>query len=309
MTGGLINVYDNGVEFGHLPRRLHADRESGKKLLQDGVSIDADHAAVRSGHSAIGLIGRAAREHARIRRGNVSVRADHRGHASIEIPTHRNLLAGDLGVKVQEADLDGSIKFAQNTIRGAKRAIDRGHVSAALKVQYGAFYAIPGADCNDSFARPLGVIPRSQEARLPVEVIENVAFVPNVIPGGEDVNAEFEEVFGDRGRDAESAGRVFAVRDDEIDRFRLYNVFQMIGYNAAPRRSEYISDEENVHLFEFNVARVRRASAEPDKSDPRGEGGRYFCAEFRRRKRLLHESRNPIAEALLGLTLIEAAHG
>ena len=49
------------------------------------------------------------------------------------------------------------------------------------------------------------------------EIVDNLALVPDVVAGGEDVGAEVEEVFGDGRREPEAAGSVFRIHDDEVD--------------------------------------------------------------------------------------------
>ena len=44
-----------------------------------------------------------------------------------------------------------------------------------------------------------------------------LALVPDVVAGGEHVGAQVEEILGDLRRDAEAAGGVFGVDDDQFD--------------------------------------------------------------------------------------------
>ncbi len=133
------------------------------------------------------------------------------------MPAHGNLFAGDFGVKIDELHFNRGIEFGEHAVRGAKRAVDGRHESAALQVEYGAFYAIPRADCNGSFARPLRVICRPQQTRLPPQIIEDFPLIPNMIAAGEHVDAERQEIFRDGGRDAKSASGIFRIGDNQID--------------------------------------------------------------------------------------------
>jgi hypothetical protein len=63
------------------------------------------------------------------------------------------------------------------------------------------------------------------------------------------VGAEVEEFFGDGGGDAEAAGGVFAVDDEEIDGVGFEDVGEMLAYDVAAGRTEDVADEENVHLW------------------------------------------------------------
>ena len=78
---------------------------AGEEALENDVGLHADHGVVRARHAAIGLVRRAAGQNASVGRRHVSVRADHGGYAAVQIPAHRHLLAGHLGVKIHESSL------------------------------------------------------------------------------------------------------------------------------------------------------------------------------------------------------------
>ena len=80
-------------------------------------------------------------------------------------------------------------------------------------------------------------------------VFEDLFFVPDVVAGGDDVGAEVEEFFGDGGGDAEAAGGVFAVDDEEVDGVGFEDVGKVLAYDVAAGGSEDIADKENVHLW------------------------------------------------------------
>ena len=66
--------------------------------------------------------------------------------------------------------------------------------------------------------RSLRKIRRPQDARLLVEVGNDVFLVPHMIAGGNGIGASIEEFVADFRRNTEPAGRVLAVDDHEIDR-------------------------------------------------------------------------------------------
>ena len=61
--------------------------------------------------------------------------------------------------------------------------------------------------------------------------------------------AEIEELFGDGGRDAESAGSVFAVDDEQVDGVRFQHVREVLAHDVAAGGTEDVADEENIHLW------------------------------------------------------------
>ena len=50
-----------------------------------------------------------------------------------------------------------------------------------------------------------------------LHVFDDFFLVPDVVAGGEHVGAEVEEFVGGSGGDAEAAGGVFGIDDDQID--------------------------------------------------------------------------------------------
>ena len=111
-------------EHRHQPRVLvggvvahrHLRAEDRDRLL----ALDADHAAARARHPDVGDVGRPAREHARVGGRDVRVGADHGGHAAVEEPAHRDLLARRLGVHVDE-HVVGAGDLAQRVVDGGER--------------------------------------------------------------------------------------------------------------------------------------------------------------------------------------------
>ena len=84
--------------------RLEPDRHARPHPLDRELGLDADHRVVRAGHARVGDRGGPAGLHARVVRLDVRVRADHRGHAAVEQPRERDLLARRLGVEVDDDD-------------------------------------------------------------------------------------------------------------------------------------------------------------------------------------------------------------
>ena len=83
-------------------------------------------------------------------------------------------------------------------------------------------------------------------------VLEDFFLVPDVVAGGDDVGAEVEELFGKGGGDAEAAGGVFAVDDEEIDGVGFEDVGEMLADDVAAGRAEDVADEETVHRMSLS---------------------------------------------------------
>jgi hypothetical protein len=86
-----------------------------------------------------------------------------------------------------------------------------------------------------------------------------------MVAGGDDVRAEVEEFFRDGGRDAETAGGVFAVDDEEIDGVSFDELGQVLAYDVAARRAEDVADEENVHSVSLSRVGAEGFNAEGAK--------------------------------------------
>ena len=64
-----------------------------------------------------------------------------------------------------------------------------------------------------------------------------------MIASGEHVRAQVEEVFSDLGSQAEAAGGILGIDDDQIDGVRLAHMADVLTDNFATRAAEYVADE------------------------------------------------------------------
>jgi hypothetical protein len=65
-----------------------------------------------------------------------------------------------------------------------------------------------------------------------------------MVSGGDDVDAEIKKLLRELGRDAETRGGVFAVRDDEVDRVIFYQRRQLFLHYGSARPPKDVADEE-----------------------------------------------------------------
>ena len=72
--------------------------EGAERLLEP----HPDHPGARAGHADVGDERRPLRQHPRVGGRDVGVGAEHGGDASVQVPAHRHLLAGHLGVEVDD---------------------------------------------------------------------------------------------------------------------------------------------------------------------------------------------------------------
>ncbi len=97
-----------------------------------------------------------------------------------------------------------------------------------------------------------------------VHVVDQLALVPDVVAGGEHVCAQLEQVFGDLRSDAETAGGVFSVDDDQIDGMGGAHMPDVLADNPAACTAENVADEKNVQetapSLQLPALVVRRAT-------------------------------------------------
>ena len=96
-----------------------------------------------------------------------------------------------------------------------------------------------------------------------LHVVDQLALVPDVVAGGDDVGAEVEEVFGEWRRDAEAAGGVFAVDDGEVDLVAFAHVRRGVRGRCCVRRCRRRRRRRgsSKQLSERELARLRVKAA------------------------------------------------
>ena len=83
--------------------------------------------------------------------------------------------------------------------------------------------------------------------------------VEPMIAAGQNIDAGGEKIVGDIARDAEAAGGVLAIGDDEIDGEPLAQAGQLGREHVAPGPADHIADEKNPHALIFQTY-ARRSS-------------------------------------------------
>jgi hypothetical protein len=135
------------------------------------------------------------------------MRPDHGGDAAVEMPAHGHFFASQLGVKVDEPDLDGRRQCLNKLIRLAEGAIRLGHVNAALQIHDGAIDAVAGLHDDDAAAGEfVDIVGGAEQAGLAGEIVVDFALVPDVVAASQDVDAVAEQLVRELRRDAETAG-------------------------------------------------------------------------------------------------------
>src|SRR5579875_3941001 len=79
-----------------------------------------------------------------------------------------------------------------------------------------------------------------------LHIFDQLALVPDMIAGGDDMRAEIKEFFGDGGSYAEAPGCIFTIDDEQIDAVRLEDVRQMLPDDAPSGAAEDIAYKQNL---------------------------------------------------------------
>src|SRR5207302_7160063 len=101
-SGEAVNGNQNRVECHRSGGHLETVRHGGNETLEDVLFVHPDHTVPGADHPGVAAVRGALAEQARIRCWHVRVSADDRTHTAVEIPTHRLLFTGRLGVHVDE---------------------------------------------------------------------------------------------------------------------------------------------------------------------------------------------------------------
>jgi hypothetical protein len=102
--------------------------------------------------------------------------------------------------------------------------------------------------------------------RIPVggvEVVNDLALIPDMVAGRKNVNAYLEQVLGQRRGDAEAGGCVLSVGEHEINGVLFYENRQAILDDSSSRSAKNVTNKKNAHV-KFTessmVTRGRRAA-------------------------------------------------
>ena len=252
----LVDLDDDAAHPGIRLRGLELGRHRREEARQGGARLDTDDRVVGAAHAEIGDVGGAFGQHALVRGRHVGMGADDRGDPPIEVPGESLLFRRRFAVQVDEDDLGGVLQLMEGAVDGLKRAVDEGHEDAPLKVDDGDgdsrgrrhhVGAHPGAS--------IGIVDGPEQARLAVQVLEDVAFVPDVVTGREDVDAETEELPGNVRRDAEPGGRVLDVDDDEVVVVPRPQELESRLDDVASGLADHVAGDEDPHLSAVRLLR------------------------------------------------------
>ena len=163
---------------------------------------------------------------------------------------------------------------------------------------------------------PLRIVRRPDQPRRALDEDQRFLLIPGVVAERDGVGAGVDQFLVDRLGDAETAGGVLAVDDDEIERPVADHARQMFGDRGAPRPADDIADEKNTQDHDspeiegprsplaHNPARRRAAARErrrfPAAAKARPSRDRPACAaqELKRAVVIAGAIADPVAAAV-----------
>ena len=202
----------------------------------------AYHAAPRARHAHVGHVGGPAGQNAGVGGGHVGVRAHAGGHAAVEVPAHRDLLAGGLGVEVHQHVVGLVAQAGQDGVglgEGGAGGLDEHGPGEVDDTEARSRRAPPPGGRGPGAAR--GKFAGRTIGRVGVQVAEDLLVAVGVVAEGDRVHAGAEQLAGGLLGDAHPAGDVLAVGDHEVGPVLLAQRGQQAGQGAAaearpPRR-------------------------------------------------------------------------
>jgi hypothetical protein len=78
-----------------------------------------------------------------------------------------------------------------------------------------------------------------------LHVLDDFAFVPDMVTGGDNVGSQVKQLLGNPGGYAEPAGCVFPIDYHQVDRPLLDYLAQVLADNPSTGLAEYVTDKEN----------------------------------------------------------------
>src|SRR5688572_22496724 len=249
-----IDIDDDAVELHRPTGDLEPTRQSVTKASDDDRGIYSEHRVARADHARVRHVRRALRKDARVGCGHVRVGTDDRGEAAVEMPAHRDLLAGGFGVPIENANARRvSSELIEQTVDGAEWVVGRCHERSPDRVH--------DENVLDHDPAAAGIagreVDRTDREWQQLDVVEELALVPHVVPVRDHVRAGGIELARDVGRETRAARGVLTVHDREVDLIFLPDLRQERLDRVAPRTTNDVANKQDLQGLAMRRARTR----------------------------------------------------
>src|SRR5688572_10368139 len=250
----LIDIDDDAVELNRSGRHLETTRNAIPEAPDDDVLIHPEHGIARADHARVRHVGGALRKDARVCRRHVRVGTDDGGEAAVEMPAHRDLLARRFGVPIEDAHARRvSAELIEEAVDGAERVVGGRHERPSDRVH--------DENILDHDPASAGIagreVDRPDREREQLDVVEELALVPHVVPVRDYVRAGGIELARDVGRETRAARGVLTVHDREVDPIFLPELRQERLDRVAPRTTNDVANKQNLQGLAMRRARTR----------------------------------------------------
>jgi hypothetical protein len=173
--------------------------------------------------------------------------ADAGRNAPVQVPAHRHLLAGRLGVHVHQHVVRAATQVRQHGVGFGERRTRGFQVEHPGKVHDAKPAPVLLDDREAAAGCGLRVVRRAHDAFVAIEQLVDVAVPERVVAERDRVGAGVEQRGGDLRRDADAARGVLAVDHDEVRRLGFDQPGQQRFHDRAAGRADDVTDEEDLH--------------------------------------------------------------
>ena len=226
--------------------------QTSEEDVQGVGGLDAQYGALGTGHAQIGDETGALGQDLAVGGGDVGVGAPDALGLAVQIPCHGALLAGGLGMEVQQSDVILPLAAVQKVGGHSEGVVQIGvELDAAHEVHHRDAHTLALEDVEAAAGEPAGVVVGAQESWLLLHVLGDLDAVPGVVAQGDGVGPGVKEPLGLTGQDAH-AGAVFSVDHGEMDVVRRLQLAQAAGEDVLSAFAHHVAHGENVEKHDEN---------------------------------------------------------
>ena len=130
-------------------------------FLDGQLGLDAKHGVNRAGHAEVGKVRGAVRKNLLVGGLNMSMGSDNGGNAAVKVVSDTFLLAGRLGMEVDDGDFRQA--RSKNAVRSIEGIVERLHIDDAHEIDDADLHAAHVIDEEPAARRAVGEIGGAQK--------------------------------------------------------------------------------------------------------------------------------------------------
>ena len=158
-------------------------------------------------------------------------------------------------------------------IERRERIVERVHIDAAHGVDDERARAVLGLDHGGAAPRRTGgIIERPDQPRRALDENQRLFLIPGMIAQRDRVDAGLDQLAIDRLGDAEAAGRILAIGDDQIELPVADQLRQALDDRGSPAPPDNVADEKNAHAQPFIAITSRSVSTRSSRASRSVDG-------------------------------------